>query len=116
VYKNKKSFFLWPRRWQQKIKYVLLFPHTLMQFCTVPNPMVEGREQFYPLTLVCATIWIWAYSFLIVWWTYAVTMAYDLHFSIVPMVLYPFGIVLRDLKKIEDMKVCVAVFKKHCSD
>jgi len=51
-----------------------------------------------------------------VWWTYAVTMAYGLHFSILPMVIYPFGIVLRDLKKIEDMKVCVAVFKKHCSD
>ena len=87
-----------------------------MQYCTVPNPMIEGREQFYPLTLVCATIWIWVYSFLIVWWTYAVTVSYDLHFSILPMIIYPFGIVLRDLKKLDDMRVCVSVFKRHCAD
>jgi hypothetical protein len=78
--------------------------------------MAEGREQFYPLTLVIATIWIWVYSFLIVWWTYAVTIAYGLNFSILPMILYPFGIVLRDLKKLDDMKVCQSVFKRHCSD
>lgn len=78
--------------------------------------MREGNEQFYPLTLFMATIWIYLYSFLIVWWTFAVTMAYDLRFSLLPMIIYPLGIVLRDQKKIKDMKVCVQVFKKHCSD
>ena len=63
-----------------------------------------------------ATIWIYFYSFLIVWWTFAVTMAYDLRFSLLPMVLYPFGIMLRDLRKLDDMRVCVRVFRKHCSD
>ena len=24
--------------------------------------MAEGKEQFYPLTLVCATFWVWANS------------------------------------------------------
>ena len=95
---------------------MLLYPHTIMQYCTVPNPMIEGREQFYPVTLLAATIWIWGYSFLIVWWTYAVTMAYSLHFSILPMTIYPFGIVLRDIKKLDDMRVCVKLFKKHCAD
>jgi len=78
--------------------------------------MAEGKEQFYPLTLVMATLWIWFYSFLIVWWTYMVTISYGLHFSILPMIIYPFGIVLRDLKKLDDMRVCVSVFKRHCSD
>lgn len=78
--------------------------------------MAENKEQFYPLTLIMATLWIYMYSFLIVWWTYAVTMAYDLRFSLLPMILYPFGIMLRDLKKLDDMRVCVKVFKKHCSD
>ena len=32
------------------------------------------------------------------------------------MIIYPFGIVLRDLKKLDDMRVCVSVFKRHCSD
>ena len=63
-----------------------------------------------------ATIWIYFYSFLIVWWTFAVTMAYDLRFSLLPMILYPFGIMLRDLRKLDDMRVCVRVFRKHCSD
>lgn len=96
--------------------YFLLLPLTLTQYITVPNPMIEGREQFYPLTLVCATGWVWVYSFLIVYWTYEVTIAYDLHFSILPMIIFPFGIVLRDLKKLSDMRVVVDVFKRHCSD
>ena len=96
--------------------FVLVFPHTILQYCTVPNPMIEGCEQFYPLTLVCATLWIWIYSFLIVWFTYEVTVVYNLHFSILPMIIFPFGIVLRDFKKLDDMRICVAVFKKHCPD
>jgi hypothetical protein len=61
-------------------------------------------------------VWIWGYSFLIVWWTFAVTVAYDLHFSILPMIIFPFGIVLRDLKKLDDMRICVQAFKRHCPD
>lgn len=78
--------------------------------------MIEGQEQFYPMTLLLATVWIWGLSFLIVWWTYEITMAYNLHFSIMPMIIYPFGIVLRDLKKLDDMRVCLKVFKKECPD
>ena len=76
--------------------------------------MAEGKEQYYPLTLFMATIYVWFYTYLIVWWTYMVTISYDLHFSILPMIIYPFGIVLRDLKKLDDMRICVSVFKQHC--
>lgn len=99
-----------------KIFHAILLPHKVLQHISIPNPMREGKEQFYPLTLCCATIWIWVYSFFIVWQTYVVTIAYDLHFSILPMIIFPFGIVLRDLKKLDDMRVCVSVFKRHCSD
>lgn len=116
VYKNQQSFLKMPESVRDKIMHVVLFPHKLLQYVTVPNPMAEGKEQFYPLTLVCATLWIWVYSFLIVWFTYEVTISYDLHFSILPMIIFPFGIVLRDLKKLDDMRVCVEVFKRHCSD
>lgn len=116
VYKEQKSFIAYPTQLKDKIRHVILFPHIIMQYVTIPNPMAEGKEQFYPLTLVCATIWVWAYSFFIVWWTYVVTISYDLHFSILPMIIYPFGIVLRDLKKLDDMRVCVSVFKRHCAD
>jgi hypothetical protein len=105
-----------PRSMCDRVKYIILFPHTLVQYIMIPNPMVEGREEYYPLTLLMATFWIWVYSFFIVFLTYEITIAYDLHFSILPMIIFPFGIVLRDLKKLEDMKICVETFKVHCSD
>lgn len=116
VYKHKDSYLKFPKKRRDRVKYVLLFPHILFQYCTIPNAMAEGKEQFYPLTLFMGTIWIWFYSFLIVWWTYAVTIAYNLRFSLLPMAMFPFGIMLRDLKKLDDMRVTQAAFKKHCSD
>jgi hypothetical protein len=56
-------------------------------------------------------VWIWGYAFLIVWWTYELSVSYNLNFSILPMILYPFGIVLRDLKKLDDMRILLTVFK-----
>lgn len=105
-----------PAKNRDRIKYVMMMPLTVMQHITVPNAMLPGKENYYPLTLLVATIWIWFYSFLIVWATYAVTIAYNLHFSILPMVIYPFGIVLRDLKKLDDMRVCIRVFSIKCKD
>jgi len=60
--------------------------------------------------------WIWGYCFCIVWWTYTVSISYNLNFSILPMIIYPFGIVLRDIKKLDDMRVVLKVFKEKCSD
>jgi Ca2+/Na+ antiporter len=56
--------------------------------------------------------WIFAYSYVIVWFTYVVTTAYNLHFSILPMILYPFGIALRDYKKFNDMRMALKAFKE----
>ena len=116
VYKNYFSPVAWPSKMRKRIKFLVMVPHILMQHCTVPNAMMPGKENFYPLTLIMATIWIWFYAFLIVWCTFVVTVSYDLHFSILPMIIYPFGIVLRDLKKLEDMRVCIRVFGIKCKD
>jgi Ca2+/Na+ antiporter len=78
--------------------------------------MLPGKDNFYPLTLVMAIIWVWFYCYLIVWWTYVVTMAYNLHFSILPMVVYPFGIALRDTKKFYDLRDCLDKFKTKMRD
>jgi len=61
-------------------------------------------------------LWIFGYSYIIVWFTYVITTAYDLHFSILPMILYPFGIAMRDYKKFKDMTMSMAQFKKDISD
>lgn len=65
--------------------------------------MAEDKENFYPLALFMATVWIYLYTFVIVWFTFELTMAFNLHFSIIPLALFPFGIALRDYKKFTDM-------------
>lgn len=116
VYKSYRAPLAWPSSWRNRIKFLIKLPHIVAQHLTVPNAMIAGKENFYPLTLMMATLWIWFYSFLIVWCTFVVTIAYDLHFSILPMIIYPFGIVLRDLKKLEDMRVCIRTFNIRCKD
>jgi hypothetical protein len=77
----------------------------------IPNPI--KRPTFYPLTLFFSIIWIWGYTYLIVWWTYSLTNAFNLHWSIFPMILYPFGISIRDRKKFVDFKAAIKVFKEE---
>ena len=61
-------------------------------------------------------VWIFTYSYIIVWFTYVITSAYNLHYSILPMILYPFGIALRDYKKFKDMTSAMKQFKEKISD
>ena len=61
-------------------------------------------------------IWIFVYSFIIVWFTYDVSMALNLGFSIIPMFIYPIGISFRDKKKFKDFEVCLAMFKQELPD
>ena len=63
-----------------------------------------------------ASLWILVYSFIIVWFTFEVTQAYQLHFSILPMILYPFGIALRDMKRLSDMDLALKSFKAKIPD
>jgi hypothetical protein len=75
--------------------------------------MNAGKENFYPLTIFCSIVWIWFYTFLIVWWTYSLTIAFGLHYSIIPMILYPIGISIRDRKKFQDFKLALKLFKEE---
>lgn len=75
--------------------------------------MKKGKQNFYPLTLFLSIAWIWFYTYLIVWWTYSLTQAFNLHYSIIPMILYPFGISIRDRKKLVDFKLALKVFKEE---
>lgn len=93
-----------------------MFPLTHIQYITIPNPMTKGKQNFYPLTLFCSILWIWFYSWLIVWFTYSITEAFKLHYSIIPMILYPLGISIRDRKKFLDFKKTIKVFKEERDD
>jgi hypothetical protein len=64
--------------------------------------MAPGKENFYPLSFFMAAVWIWFFSLIIVWLTFEITIAFNLHFSIIPLALYSIGIALRDQKKFQD--------------
>lgn len=95
VYLSEKSTIAWPSGLGARIKYILLIPLTHLQFISIPRPM-GANENFYPLSIFMATVWIWAYSYIVVMLTFKITMAFNLHFSILPLALYSIGIALRD--------------------
>jgi len=83
-------------------------PLTHTQFLTIPSPLSKRNDNYYPLTLVISVCWIMVYTFVIVWFTYDVTiMAFNKKFSIIPMFIYPFGVMLRDVKKFGDFEVAL---------
>lgn len=111
---NRDAFHIRPPRALKSIlMYIFLIPLTHFQYYTIPNPMKKGKQNFYPLTLFLSIVWIWFYTWLIVWWTYTLTEAAGLHYNIIPMLLYPFGISIRDRKKFVDFKLALKVFKEE---
>lgn len=113
---NKEKMNLaWPKGFKKRVQYIFLIPLTHMQFMTIPYPG-KGSESYYPLTLTLAITWIWFYTYLVCWFTYSVTKAFDLHFSIIPMFLYPFGISFRDIKKYSDFKEAIRQFREDIPD
>ena len=105
-----------PKDLRSRVIYLVLTPLTHLQFYSIPNPMKKGRQNFYPLTLFCSIMWIWFYTWMIVWWTYSVTISLGLHFSIIPMLLYPIGISIRDRKKWTDFRLTLKLFKDELHD
>lgn len=109
----------WPESTKRRLIYILLIPLTHLQAFTIPNPMRnknEKRENLYPITLFMSMLWIWFYSGIIVWWTFDLTVALDMKFNVLPMVLYPFGIALRDYKKKEHLELAIETFQIELKD
>lgn len=74
------------------------------------------KENLYPVTLFMAMVWIWLYTFVIVWFTFDLTVSFEWHFNVLPMVLYPFGIVLRDYKKKVNLKQAMETFQEELKE
>lgn len=114
---NKEAFSIaCPSTWKEVIWYILLIPLTHTQYITIPSPLSKRNDNYYPLTLFMSTLWIFAYSYVIVWFTYDVTTALKLKFSIIPMFIYPLGVSVRDVKKFNDFTLALRVFKEELPD
>lgn len=110
---------MWPETTRRRLVYVALIPLTHLQYLTIPNPM-RGRngerENLYPVTLFMSMLWIWVYSGIIVWFTFDLTVALNMKFNVLPMVLYPFGIALRDYKKKVNLEQAIDMFGERLRD
>lgn len=85
---------------QNLLKYLALMPLTHTQYFTIPSPLSKRNDNYYPLTLFISIIWIWAYAYVIVWFTYDITTSVlGSKFSLIPMFIYPIGVSFRDMKK-----------------
>lgn len=104
------SKFAWPVGFWKRVIFIINLPLVATQYISIPSPIVDGKESCYPLSLLMATIWVWAYSYFIMWFTFELTIAFNLRFSIIPMLIFPFGIALRDYKKYVDMEKMLVVF------
>ena len=105
----------WPETVAKRIIYIFLIPLTHLQYISIPNPMrgKNGeRENLYPITLFMSLIWIWIYAFIIVWFTFDVTLGFGMkNFNVLPMIIYPFGIALRDYKKKVNLEQAIKTFR-----
>lgn len=82
----------------------------------MPSPLSKTNPDYYPLTLVLSSAWIFAYSYIIVWFTYDVTVGLGMPFSIIPMLLYPFGVAIREQKKFADFRLALDIFERELPD
>jgi len=109
---NKEAYNIsCPDTWKGIIWYILMMPLTHIQYITIPDPLSKRNDNYYPLTIFMSTLWIFLYAFIIVWFTYDISMALELKFSMIPMFIYPFGVSVRDFKKFRDFKLAISVFK-----
>ena len=99
------------------MRYFLLMPLTHMQFMLIPSPLSKRNDNYYPLTLFMSTIFIAAYALVITWLTYALSVAcLGDNFSLLPMLLYPIGVSVRDVKKFRDFELALQVFSEELPD
>ena len=99
------------------MKYLALMPLTHTQYFTIPSPLSKRNDNYYPLTLFISILWIWAYAYVIVWFTYDISVAVlGSKFSIIPTFIYPIGVSFRDVKKFKDFEIALQIFKSELPD
>lgn len=113
---NKKVSLKCPTKLRERLMYIFSAPLTYTQYISIPNVMVPGRENFYPLALFMSIVWIYAYTFIIVWWTFELSEAFNINRSIIPLIAYPIGISIRDSKKIVDFLEVKKMFADELTD
>ncbi|KAL6101390.1 slc24a3 [Pungitius sinensis] len=59
--------FQCPAGWSNKLKWLLAWPLCLLLYFTVPNCSTPRWDQYFMLSFACSTMWIAAFSYVMVW-------------------------------------------------
>ena len=114
---NKDRFSLKPPEGKKaKIVWALKLPLNITQYVSIPNPVRQDKSNFYLLTLTISLVWIWVYTFMITWWTFRLTVVFKLHYSVIPHIVFPLGIAVRDTKKFNDFRKALELFAEELAD
>jgi hypothetical protein len=115
INKDKASIKV-PKSKGGKVWYVFCMPLTHSQYITIPDPLSDRNDNYYPLTLFMSTLWIFGFAYVIVWFTYDLTLGLGWKFSYIPMFIYPIGVSVRDVKKFKDFLLTLERFREELTD
>uniref|UniRef100_A0AAQ4PTU3 Solute carrier family 24 member 3 n=1 Tax=Gasterosteus aculeatus aculeatus TaxID=481459 RepID=A0AAQ4PTU3_GASAC len=59
--------FQCPAGWCNRLKWLLAWPLCLLLYFTVPNCSTPRWDQYFMLSFACSTLWIAAFSYVMVW-------------------------------------------------
>jgi hypothetical protein len=114
---NKDRFTLKvPEGKKAKFFWAIKFPLNMSQYLSIPNPVRDDNSNFYLLTLIISLFWIWLYTFMLTWWTFRLTVVFKLHYSVIPHIIFPLGIAVRDTKKFNDFRKALELFAEELAD
>ena len=81
-----------------KVFYIIVLPIRIAFYLTVPTPRIPLEEEFnkLPLIYLISLIWMAIFAYFLSWWIVVVSVAYKIPFLILPMIVLPLGLLLRD--------------------
>jgi len=82
----------------RKAFYLIVLPIRAAFYLTLPTPRIPLEDEFnkLPLIYLISLVWMSIFAYFLSWWIVSVSVAYDIPFLILPMILLPLGLLLRD--------------------
>lgn len=107
---------VWPKEagFWGKLFYLIVLPIRALFYLTVPNPRIPVEDEFnqLPLIYLISFVWMGIFAYCLSWWIVSVSVAYDIPFLILPMIVLPLGLLLRDFPHWTHFKHRIDVLKR----
>ncbi len=98
-----------------KFVYAVMFPISAALYVTIPNPRIPHGDQFnmLPLIYIICILWMGGLSYFITWWLVSLSIAFNISFLILPLILLPAGLMLRDFPHWLDFRRKIKSLRKR---